>query len=84
MGLVGVGIGAVGVGPLTDRFGRRMTLIGCIALFSVLTLALALAQDVTQFTVLRFLAGLGPRRLPADRARVHVRARPGRAAAARR
>jgi AAHS family benzoate transporter-like MFS transporter len=59
IGLVGVGIGAVAVGPLTDRFGRRLTLIGCVLLFSVLTLAVPLAQDVTQFTVLRFLAGLG-------------------------
>jgi AAHS family benzoate transporter-like MFS transporter len=59
VGLIGVGIGAVAVGPLTDRFGRRVTLISSIALFSVLTLGLAVAQDVTQFTVLRFLAGLG-------------------------
>ncbi|ROR90802.1 MFS transporter [Nocardioides aurantiacus] len=59
LGLVGVGIGAVAVGPLTDRVGRRVTLIGCIALFSVLTLAIAVAQDTTQFIALRFLAGLG-------------------------
>jgi AAHS family benzoate transporter-like MFS transporter len=59
VGLIGVGIGAVTVGPLTDRFGRRVTLISSIALFSLLTLAIAAAQDVTQFTVLRFLAGLG-------------------------
>lgn len=59
VGLIGVGIGAVTVGPLTDRFGRRVTLISSIALFSVLTLAIAAAQNVTQFTVLRFLAGLG-------------------------
>ncbi len=59
LGLVGVGLGAVCVGPLTDRVGRRITLISCIALFSVLTLAIAAAQSTTQFTVLRFLAGLG-------------------------
>jgi MFS family permease len=59
VGLIGVGIGAVTVGPLTDRHGRRVTLISSIALFSLLTLALAVAQNVTQFTVLRFLAGLG-------------------------
>ena len=59
VGLVGVGIGAVCVGPLTDKFGRRITLITSIAVFSVLTLAVAVAQNVTQFTVLRFLAGLG-------------------------
>lgn len=59
IGLVGVGIGAVAIGPLTDRFGRRTSLIASIAAFSVLTVAVAFAQDVTQFTVLRFLAGLG-------------------------
>jgi MFS family permease len=59
IGLVGVGIGAVAIGPLTDRFGRRLSLISCVTLFSVLTLAIPLAQDVTQFTALRFLAGLG-------------------------
>ena len=59
LGLVGVGIGAVLVGPITDRVGRRATLITCIAVFSVLTLAIPLATNTTQFTVLRFLAGLG-------------------------
>jgi len=59
IGLVGVGIGAVTIGPLTDRFGRRISLISCVTLFSVLTIATAFAPDVTTFTVLRFLAGLG-------------------------
>ncbi len=59
LGLVGVGIGAVAIGPLTDRFGRRRSLIACVSWFSLLTLAIPLAQDVTQFTALRFLAGLG-------------------------
>jgi len=59
IGLVGVGIGAVAIGPLTDRFGRRLSLISCVTLFSFLTLAIPLAQNVTQFTALRFLAGLG-------------------------
>jgi MFS family permease len=59
VGLIGLGLGAVTVGPLTDRFGRRITLIASIALFSVMTLAIAVAQNVGQFTVLRFVAGLG-------------------------
>ncbi|HSE72058.1 MAG TPA: aromatic acid/H+ symport family MFS transporter [Nocardioidaceae bacterium] len=59
IGLVGVGIGAVLIGPLTDRYGRRRSLIACIALFSVLTLLVAVAPNVTTFAVLRFLAGLG-------------------------
>ncbi len=59
IGLVGVGIGAVAIGPLADRFGRRITLITSIALFSVLTLAIAVAPSVEVFIALRFLAGLG-------------------------
>jgi MFS family permease len=31
VGLIGLGLGAVTVGPLTDRFGRRITLIASIA-----------------------------------------------------
>jgi len=59
LGLVGVGIGAVCVGPITDRIGRRKTLIGCIAFFSLLTLLTAFSPSVAVFIVLRFLAGLG-------------------------
>ena len=59
IGLVGVGIGAVLIGPLTDRFGRRTSLISCIAIFSVFTLLVAFAPNVASFAVLRFLAGLG-------------------------
>lgn len=59
VGLIGVGIGAVCIGPLTDRFGRRRCLITSIAVFSVLTIAVAYAPNVAVFTTLRFLAGLG-------------------------
>jgi len=59
VGLVGVGIGAVAVGPLTDRFGRRTTLLTSIAAFSLLTLAVAWAPNIATFAVLRFLGGLG-------------------------
>ncbi|MEP9363886.1 aromatic acid/H+ symport family MFS transporter [Nocardioides sp. CN2-186] len=59
LGLVGVGIGAAGIGPVTDAFGRRRTLIACVAWFSVLTIAVAFAPSVGTFTTLRFLAGLG-------------------------
>lgn len=59
MGLVGVAIGALAIGALTDRFGRRVTLISCVAGFSVLTLLIAVAPNVEVFIALRFLAGLG-------------------------
>ena len=59
LGLVGMGIGAVLIGPLTDRFGRRKSLITSVAMFSLFTIATGLAQSVGQFTTFRFLAGLG-------------------------
>lgn len=79
VGLVGVGIGALLIGPLTDRFGRRRSLIACVVWFSVLTLAVALAQSVLVFTVLRFLAGLGLGAvLPTALAFMSENAKPGR------
>jgi len=79
IGLVGVGIGAVLIGPLTDRFGRRRTLIACVTWFSLLTLAVAFANSVATFTTLRFLAGLGLGAvLPTALAYMSEDARPGR------
>lgn len=57
--LIGVGIGAILIGPITDRFGRRRSLITSIAFFSVLTLLVSVAPNVAAFAGLRFLAGLG-------------------------
>ena len=58
-GLVGVGVGALVVGTLTDVVGRRVSLIACVSSFSALTLLCAVAPGPTWFGVLRFLAGLG-------------------------
>jgi AAHS family benzoate transporter-like MFS transporter len=59
LSLVGVAIGAVLVGPLADRLGRRSLLIGSVVLFSVFTLLVPLAGSVAVFAVLRLVAGLG-------------------------
>ncbi|KUN23121.1 MFS transporter [Streptomyces corchorusii] len=59
LSLVGVAIGAVLVGPLADRLGRRLLLIGSVVLFSVFTLLVPRAGSVTMFAVLRLIAGLG-------------------------
>ncbi|GAA1117364.1 aromatic acid/H+ symport family MFS transporter [Citricoccus alkalitolerans] len=58
-GLVGMMIGALGMGWLTDKFGRRKLLIGAVIAFSILTFVTGFAQDATTIGVLRFLAGLG-------------------------
>ncbi|MBQ0827046.1 MFS transporter [Streptomyces tagetis] len=59
LSLVGVAIGAVCVGPLADRLGRRALLIGSVVLFSVFTLVVPLANSVAMFALLRLIAGLG-------------------------
>ncbi|WP_209325630.1 MFS transporter [Brevibacterium renqingii] len=58
LSLVGVGLGAVSVGPVVDRIGRRWAIIGCVIGFSLFTLFVAFAPNVALFTLFRFIAGL--------------------------
>lgn len=58
-GLIGMMIGAMVIGVLTDRFGRKKILAVSVFLFSVLTLPLAFDLEVFWFILFRFLAGLG-------------------------
>ena len=57
--LVGVGLGALFIAPLSDKFGRRKLLIACVAGFSLFTIGVAFAPNVAVFSLLRLLAGLG-------------------------
>ena len=59
VGLLGVMIGAMLVGAISDVIGRRATVVWTVIIFSVLTLACAFAPNPFVFGVLRFLAGLG-------------------------
>jgi MFS transporter, AAHS family, benzoate transport protein len=59
VGLVGVMVGALGVGPVSDLVGRRRTLVATVLVFSVLSLACAAAPGPAWLGVLRFLAGIG-------------------------
>ena len=59
LALVGMLIGTLTVGALTDILGRRKIMLFCIAWFSVCMLATAAAPNETVFAVLRFLTGLG-------------------------
>jgi MFS transporter, AAHS family, 4-hydroxybenzoate transporter len=58
-GVAGNAIGALLIGPLADRFGRKSTTIITVVYFAVLTLAVTQASDLTELMVLRFMAGLG-------------------------
>jgi benzoate transport len=59
IGLVGMTIGALTIGALTDIAGRRKALIGAVTSFSLFTLLCAVAPNPEVFGLLRFLAGVG-------------------------
>lgn len=58
-GLIGAALGGMTAGVLADRLGRKRTLLMCIALFGVLTLACAFARTPTELALLRLAGGLG-------------------------
>jgi AAHS family 4-hydroxybenzoate transporter-like MFS transporter len=57
--LVGMMIGGFIGGYLGDRIGRRLTLLGSVIWFGLLTVLMAFADSVTMLMALRFAAGLG-------------------------
>jgi MFS transporter, AAHS family, 4-hydroxybenzoate transporter len=57
--VVGMSLGAVAIGPLGDRFGRRPALLLSTLLFGATTLLAATATSVTTLAAWRFLTGLG-------------------------
>ncbi len=57
--LFGMMFGAIFLGTLSDKIGRRWTISICVFLFSVFTAAAGFANDPVTFSVLRFIAGLG-------------------------
>ncbi|MDT7744498.1 MAG: transporter, family, benzoate transport protein [Actinomycetota bacterium] len=58
VGLLGVMVGALAVGPVSDVVGRRRTILACVLAFSVLGAACALAPDPLTLGILRFVAGV--------------------------
>lgn len=45
-------------GPLSDRIGRRPVMLAGVVWFIITCLAILLAQNIEQFTLLRFLQGI--------------------------
>lgn len=57
--LVGMMAGALFFGSLSDRIGRRKTIMTCVLLFSGVTALNGLATSPETFALCRFVAGLG-------------------------
>ncbi|MBI1452261.1 MULTISPECIES: MFS transporter [Acinetobacter] len=57
--LFGMMFGAMCFGTLSDKLGRKKTIMICVGLFSGFTFLGAFASNPIEFGILRFLAGLG-------------------------
>jgi AAHS family benzoate transporter-like MFS transporter len=57
--LFGMMFGAIFLGALADKIGRRLAISICVFLFSAFTAAAGLTTDPLTFSVMRFIAGLG-------------------------
>ena len=57
--LLGMMVGAMTFGTLSDRWGRKRMILACVVLFSLTTVINGFATGPWQFGALRFIAGLG-------------------------
>ncbi len=57
--IIGCIFGAMFAGGLSDRFGRKKILILTAVLFGVSAIGSAIPSNITQFTIARFVGGLG-------------------------
>lgn len=58
-GLVGLMVGQLTLGPLSDRRGRRPVILACTLMFALGSLATAAASNWTELLLLRFVTGIG-------------------------
>lgn len=73
MGMVGLGLGQILLGPISDRYGRKPVLIGSVILFIVAAIASIFSPNIHVFNISRLFQGLGAsggyflaRTIPAD------------------
>ncbi|MFV1944005.1 aromatic acid/H+ symport family MFS transporter [Pseudomonas luteola] len=57
--LFGMMFGALIFGPLSDRIGRKRSIMTCVILFSGFTVLNGFARNPLEFGICRFIAGLG-------------------------
>src|SRR5215510_6427863 len=57
--MVGILLGGITWGIMGDKKGRKSVLFGSILLYSVATILNGMVTNITQYTLCRFIAGLG-------------------------
>ena len=55
--LAGLAVGQLLIGSISDALGRRRPLLVALSVYVVVSVGLALVQDITAFTTLRFVQG---------------------------
>jgi len=58
-GIAGMGFGALFIGPMGDKIGRRTTVLLCLAILCSGMLISSVTRDVTELAAMRFYTGLG-------------------------
>lgn len=58
-GMLGIAVGQLLVGPVSDKYGRRPLLVASLLLFSLASVAIIFSPTIEFFNVCRFLQGLG-------------------------
>lgn len=74
MGMVGLAVGQIFLGPMSDKYGRKPILIGSLILFTIAAVVSVFSPTIHFFLVCRLFQGLGAsggyflaRTIPADR-----------------
>jgi MFS family permease len=57
--LIGCAAGVLLVGPLSDRYGRRLAMFLAAAMFFVSSVGTSLPHDIVTFILFRFIGGIG-------------------------
>lgn len=73
MGMIGLGIGQILLGPVSDKIGRKPVLVGSVVLFIIAAVASVFSPTIHIFLLCRLVQGLGAsggyflaRTIPAD------------------
>ena len=59
MSMLGLAVGQLFFGPISDRYGRKRILMSALFLFAVATIGIIYSKTVDFFNVCRFVQGLG-------------------------